>query len=188
MCEIYIGDYEAWKCFRTETRTARKEHKCACCGLFIPKGARYVYASGIDADRHPFWEYACLRCEAAAKGVKAVVEAPRTPPAELGGTKHDNGKSRLDLLSSVWIFGVGEVLRYGAAKYAEQNWRKGIAYSRLAGAALRHVFAWLGGENDDPETGLSHLLHASCSLMFLYETSQTRPDLDDRWKNEPARP
>lgn len=99
-----------------------------------------------------------------------------------GGTKHDQEKVRLDLLSPIWLFGVGQVLTFGAKKYAAHNWRRGIHLSRLLGACLRHVFSFLGGEDRDPETGLSHLYHASCCLMFAAETYELRPEMDDRWK------
>lgn len=98
------------------------------------------------------------------------------------GMKHDSEKVQLELLSSWWLFGVGKVLTFGARKYAAHNWRKGIQRSRLLGACLRHVLAYLGGEDNDPETGLCHLYHASCCLMFAAELHETRPDLDDRWK------
>lgn len=98
------------------------------------------------------------------------------------GVKHDQEKSRLELLSSTWIEGVGDVLAFGARKYEADNWRKGISQRRLMGAALRHVFAYLRGEDLDKETGLSHLLHASCCLMFAFELRITKPELDDRYK------
>lgn len=101
----------------------------------------------------------------------------------LGGMKYDQEKIRLDLLSSIWVNGVGAVLTFGAKKYADHNWRKGIKLSRLLGASLRHTFAFLNGEDLDPETRLSHLYHASCCLMFaaeLFETS--REAVDDRYK------
>ena len=97
------------------------------------------------------------------------------------GIKHDAEKVRLDLLSPLWLTGVGQVLTFGARKYAAHNWRKGIERSRLLGACLRHVLAYLNGEDNDPETGLSHLFHASCCLMFASELHETRPDLDDRY-------
>lgn len=101
------------------------------------------------------------------------------------GRKDDQEKIPLGLLSTSWIFGVGKVLGFGARKYAAHNWRNGIALSRLLGACLRHVLAFLGGEDSDPETGLSHLYHASCCLMFASEIHETRPDLDDRYKPGP---
>jgi hypothetical protein len=102
------------------------------------------------------------------------------------GIKNDAEKIRLELFSSTWLFGVGRVLTFGAKKYAAHNWRKGLEISRLLGACLRHVLAFLGGEDNDPETGLLHLYHASCCLMFASELYCTHPELDDRWKeNQP---
>lgn len=98
------------------------------------------------------------------------------------GAKYDNEKEPMALLSGFWLRGVAKVLAFGARKYAKHNWRGGIEQSRLLSAALRHLFASVDGEDNDPETGLSHLLHASCCLMFAYELSVTRPDLDDRYK------
>jgi hypothetical protein len=71
-----------------------------------------------------------------------------------GGTKHDQDKPRMELLSVPFIEGVSQVLAFGAKKYGEHNWRKGISQSRLIGAALRHTFAFLRGEDKDAESGL----------------------------------
>ena len=101
------------------------------------------------------------------------------------GLKFDQEKPKMDLLSSLWLEDVSQVLTYGAKKYASHNWRKGILFSRLIAACLRHVFAFLKGEDNDPETNLSHLAHASCCLMFLSELNKTKPkDWDDRYKGE----
>lgn len=100
----------------------------------------------------------------------------------MAGIKYDQDKNQLELLSPLWLFGVGRVLTFGAKKYAAHNWRAGLKQSKLLGASLRHILAYLGGEDKDPESGISHLYHASCCLMFASELSQTRPDLDDRYK------
>ncbi len=99
-----------------------------------------------------------------------------------GGTKHDDGKSRMDLYPRQALLEIGDVLAFGAAKYEQHNWRKGIQYSRLVAAALRHLTAWNEGEDKDPESGLSHLAHAGCCIAFLIEMQASRPDLDDRYK------
>lgn len=100
------------------------------------------------------------------------------------GVKYDEGKSPLALLSSEWLLAVGSVMGFGAKKYAAHNWRNGIACSRLMSSALRHVVAFNSGEDVDSETGLSHLAHASCCLMFAFELQKTHPDLDDRYKQK----
>lgn len=104
--------------------------------------------------------------------------------SEQKGIKHDAEKNRVELLDPEWLFGVGKVLTFGARKYAAHNWRKGLEVTRCLGAALRHLFAYLAGENLDPETGLSHLYHASCEIMFASWLADHRPDLDDRYRNE----
>jgi hypothetical protein len=100
------------------------------------------------------------------------------------GIKHDLGKPNYALLSSIALHKIVSVLTLGTNKYPEHNWRKGLKYSRLIAAAFRHMFAWLGGESLDPESGMSHLAHASCCLMFLLELEDTRKDLDDRFIQE----
>jgi hypothetical protein len=94
--------------------------------------------------------------------------------------KHDFDKLPVELLDPLWLEAVAEVLGFGARKYAAHNWRKGFKHTRLLGAALRHLLAWQRGQDLDPESGLPHLAHASCCLMFLTNLTQTRPDLDDR--------
>lgn len=71
-------------------------------------------------------------------------------------------------------------MRHGADKYGAHNWRAGIKLSRLIGATLRHLLAFMRGEDFDSETGMSHLLHASCCLMMLYVTWVKDKSQDDR--------
>lgn len=105
-----------------------------------------------------------------------------TPEAmATGGVKYDADKPRMDLLDAYAIEQLALVLAFGAKKYDSHNWRKGIAKSRLIAAALRHLFAYLRGEDKDPETGLSHAAHAMCCCMFLLGLEH-RTELDDRWK------
>ena len=96
--------------------------------------------------------------------------------------KNDDSKVRLELLSPIAMTEIARVLTFGAKKYSEHNWRNGFKWSRLLGAAMRHLLAFIGGENKDPETGLSHLAHAGCCIMFLLEHETTHKDLDDRYK------
>jgi hypothetical protein len=99
------------------------------------------------------------------------------------GVKFDEGKPRTDLLDPFAIEQLSKVLGFGAMKYAPENWRRGIAYSRLIAAALRHIFAFMRGENTDPESNLSHIAHAMCCMMFLLWMVENKPTLDDRWKS-----
>jgi hypothetical protein len=100
---------------------------------------------------------------------------------EPGGVKHDGDKVRMELLDPYALEQLAAVLTFGAKKYAAHNWRLGIRNGRLIAALLRHVFAYLRGENHDPETGLSHIAHAMCCCMFILGLEH-RVDLDDRYK------
>lgn len=97
-------------------------------------------------------------------------------------TKHDSEKPRMDLLSSRWLLGTSRVLTFGMRKYAAHNWRKGLESSRLYSALQRHLVAWNDGEDLDSESGLPHLYHAACCLMFLSETMETNAKMDTRYK------
>jgi hypothetical protein len=90
----------------------------------------------------------------------------------------------MELLSPIALEQIAKVLAAGAEKYDDHNWRGGFKWTRLAGSTLRHLFAWLGGEDTDPETGLSHLAHAGCNVMFLLEHEAHNLGEDDRWKSQ----
>ena len=94
--------------------------------------------------------------------------------------KHDENKPQLDLLPEDPLIDIARVLMKGKETYGRDNWRKGLAWSRCYAAALRHLFAWHKGETTDPETGLNHLAHAACEILFLLEFSRTHLELDDR--------
>ena len=96
--------------------------------------------------------------------------------------KHDEEKPPMYLLPSESLEEIAKVLAFGAKKYSAHNWRKGMGWSRLLSAALRHLFAFVRGEDKDPETGLSHLAHAGCCVLFLLWYEQKRKEFDDRYK------
>lgn len=96
------------------------------------------------------------------------------------GVKFDSGKVRMELLPPELLVGVADILTFGAKKYADRNWEKGMDWSRVYGALLRHLNAWWGGEDTDPETGKSHLWHAGCCIAFLITYEQRRIGNDDR--------
>jgi len=96
--------------------------------------------------------------------------------------KFDDDKLPVNLLSTEALLQTAAVLKFGADKYSEHNWRQGFAWSRPLAAAMRHIMAFNDGEDKDPESGLSHLAHAMCCIMFLLEFEKTHRELDDRYK------
>jgi hypothetical protein len=84
------------------------------------------------------------------------------------GKKFDSGKPRWSLLPEGAVADIVDVLEFGAKKYAENNWQMvPEGRTRYYDAAMRHIESWRNGELNDPETGLPHLAHAGCCLMFL---------------------
>ena len=84
------------------------------------------------------------------------------------GIKHDNGKPRFSLIPPSSLREIAQVLTFGANKYAPGNWMHlKNARERYSDALLRHVYAWMDGETLDPESGLHHLAHAGCCILFL---------------------
>lgn len=103
----------------------------------------------------------------------------------------DPKKIPLWLVPVALLRAAGRALGYGARKYAANNWRKGMAWSECYSALQRHLSAWLEGEDTDPESGLSHLDHATACLAFLTEYAG-HPELygkfDDRFKRPAPQP
>ena len=100
--------------------------------------------------------------------VEDVVTASQT--ATTGGRKFDGGKLEYGLLPPHALEETVKVLTFGAQKYERGNWQRvPDAKRRYFDAMERHIWAWKKGEQMDPETGINHLAHAMCCLMFLYE-------------------
>ncbi len=101
--------------------------------------------------------------------------------------KFDGEKVRLDLVEPSLIEAIGKVRTYGVKKYTdEQSWRK-IETSRYVAAAMRHFEAYRKGESNDAESGMPHLWHCACNLMFLIELEkeqQTKQTFSDGFELE----
>jgi len=86
----------------------------------------------------------------------------------LTGVKYDQNKSRVDLIPPKVIKDIGDVLAFGARKYAPDNWKHvDDARDRYYGAALRHLLEWREGNKIDKESNLPHIAHALTCLSFI---------------------
>lgn len=95
-------------------------------------------------------------------------------------TKDDAGKSRVDLIPTDVLLGVGKVFAFGAEKYSEREWEAGMRHGSIFAAALRHAYAHQTGEDLDRESGLPHVDHAIASLMMLSALIKRDMGTDDR--------
>lgn len=112
-------------------------------------------------------------------------ENPLRQRTVTGGVKDNRGKAPLDLIPYEALLGAAEVLAYGAKKYKPNNWRLGLKWTETWSSLQRHLWAWKEGEDLDPETGLPHLDHAMCQMLFLatYYHEEQMKQFDDRWSS-----
>ncbi len=98
------------------------------------------------------------------------------------GTKHDTDKPRWDLLPYGALEEVVKVYTFGANKYDDWNWSKGIQYSRLMAALMRHLFKWWWKrESIDEETKCHHLASVVFNALgLLHFELQQQKQLDNR--------
>ena len=99
--------------------------------------------------------------------------------------KYDNGKPPLGLIPPEALLQISEVFGFGAEKYGYNNWRDDghtTQANRTYSSIQRHLNAFWSGEDIDPDSGLSHLAHATTQLMILMIHMQEHPEMDDRYK------
>jgi len=92
-----------------------------------------------------------------------------------GATRSADARGeRWDLIPSVGLRRVAETSAEGAAKYGENNWKKGIPVSDLLNHAIRHIYMYLEGDVSE-----DHLGHAAWNLLAACHMEETREDMLD---------
>lgn len=85
----------------------------------------------------------------------------------MSAVKNDDKKPQLDLLPYDSLVEITRVLEFGAKKYGVDNWKNNLAIRRLINATLRHVMEFSEGIDIDSESGMSHIAHAGCNILFI---------------------
>jgi hypothetical protein len=99
--------------------------------------------------------------------------------------KFDVGKPRFSLLRfgcANALRGISNVLTFGAKKYAAHSWKEvddGI--DRYWSAMERHLneIGTHGMDSRDAESGLLHIDHVGCNVMFLAELIRKQHGIKD---------
>ena len=99
-----------------------------------------------------------------------------------GAYRANQGKPQWELMPVLALEEVAKVFTYGAIKYDQDNWRKGFPWRNVFGSAMRHMMAWLRGEDLDPESGIHHLACAATNMLFLLEYQINKIGVDDRYR------
>lgn len=111
---------------------------------------------------------------------------PPTPPLS---SKDTNPKDAVGIkkwrqyctvpITVIWEIGVG--MLEGARKYGRHNYRvAGVRASVYIDAAKGHIDAWWEGQDTDPDSKLSHITKAICSLVVLRDAMIQNKMVDDR--------
>jgi hypothetical protein len=134
--------------------------------------------------------------------VKSLGPARRIVAGEVRTTSDTGGQKgvkpqRMSLLPFQALAKISEVYGFGEKKYAAHNWRLGYEWDKSLDALERHIGAFKDGEDNDPESGLSHIAHAGFHiltlLVFILNPRYKRFDnrwatMEERKRNEAAGP
>jgi len=90
------------------------------------------------------------------------------------------GKTQWSMVDFKSMEDMVRVLEFGVNKYSRDNWKKGLKTTEIVDSMLRHIYAYLDGEDVDPESGINHTGHIMCNAMFLSHMHLFRKDMDTR--------
>jgi hypothetical protein len=90
--------------------------------------------------------------------------------------RYNNGKPDYSLIPMAALAEVAKVLEYGASKYERGNWLKPTSWEVSFGCLQRHMSAWQAGEDNDTESGRSHIAHAACNLIQMLHMLENHPE------------
>jgi hypothetical protein len=94
----------------------------------------------------------------------------------------DAGKVGLQfILAMPGLDQVAKVGDYGAKKYDQWNYCKGMAWMKLLGSCSRHLAAFIRGQDMDEESGLPHMAHLAYNALMLLGYMENKRELDNRY-------
>jgi len=93
--------------------------------------------------------------------------------------RYNEGKPRFDLIEFSLLEPMATVLGFGAQKYDVWNWKRGLHASANVASLMRHLAALQSGQEYDAESGIHHIGHMMCNLLFLADTYKNHRSLID---------
>jgi len=105
-----------------------------------------------------------------------IKEQEENPKDRIGVTK-----PQLHLIPASAEIIESQVMALGAKKYGPFNWRDSkVRASVYISAAKRHLAQWFDGQDNDKESGVSHLAHIRACMGILLDAQSLNRMVDDR--------
>jgi hypothetical protein len=98
----------------------------------------------------------------------------------LTGGEKGQKEARLGGADPMALSELAKVYGMGEQKYARYNYLRGYPWSLSVDALYRHLLAFLGGEEYDPESGLLHTAHVAWHALTLTSFQMRGVGTDDR--------
>lgn len=102
------------------------------------------------------------------------------------GVKNDNGKPDLAQIPTEALESIARAFMDGEKKYGRYNFKKGMDWSKLISAVLRHMRAFNKGEDYASDSKLHHLGHAGAGICILLDYYHNNLGTDNRFKPNPT--
>ena len=164
----------------TEYKVVKTEHRHPATGQVIDTiwdvldaAGRIVFASRDEAMAEEKADE--LRHKQACSWV--VCPTKDSNPKDTVGSK----KVSISKIPPAVLFEIANALLGGGLKYSAYNWRaEGARATVYYDAVMRHLMAWLEGEDIDPDSGMSHVTQAISGLIVLRDSMIQGNWVDDR--------
>lgn len=133
---------------------------CADVTCAMGRNGRYCIHTVSPEDGHEVGQTAYITEPEEGDGEERITDP------ETGGQKGSK-LARFSLMPWDVLYELAEHWGKGARKYADRNWEKGTDWSLNIDALGRHLALWIGGEDNDPETGSSHLIAVAWHALAI---------------------
>ena len=94
-----------------------------------------------------------------------------------------SGKGLMVVMPAAALLRLSKHYEHGAQKYGKFNWQKGIPVDSFIDSALRHIFKYLDGWDDE-----DHLAAAAFNILGAMEMEAHKPDMQNIPAREGTRP
>ena len=112
-----------------------------------------------------------------------MASKPSNPKDALGILKAPMSTVPMPVIAELGVAMLEGALKYGRHNYRVIGVRASVYYDAVM---MRHLPAWWEGEDDDPDSGISHVTKAIASLVVLRDAMINGNWVDDRPPPTPA--